>query len=112
MRILESNAKKNFVQRIINPKAYPTMPLEGGQVGTHLMAWAENDGKYIVYPTIQWDGKQLVNWGPDRGFNEAMKQGEFIEFGTPQEADWFSRSYKRAWDNPINMQDGTGGVRG
>lgn len=104
-QVLAKNANKNFVKRVLNPNDYPVLNLGAKdfsgrqQSGTHLMAWGQTDGKYVVYPTIMYDDatKTLTNWGMERGFREAMKNGEFIEFDSPEEADWFSRNYKLVW---------------
>ena len=96
MRVLMANANKSFVRRILQPQAYPTLDLGNGQKATHMMSWAEADGKYYVYPRILYDGKALKDYG-DAAFDQAMKSGNVIEFKTPQEADWFSRRYKVVW---------------
>lgn len=99
MGVLRGNEDKQFVQRILRPNEFPAMNLGKGQTGTHLMAWTKSDGKYYVYPTIEYDtkSKSLTNWGADRGWEEAKKKGEMISFDTPQEADWFSKNYKMVW---------------
>ena len=96
MRILMANADKSFVKRIIQPGAYPTLDLGNGQVATHMMSWAERNGKYYVHPRILYDGKKLKDYG-ERAFEQAIKSGNVIEFETPEEADWFSKRYKLAW---------------
>lgn len=101
MRILRQNADKSFVKRILNPQDYPQLDLGNGQVATHKMAWGEMDTpkgkKYVVYPTVLYDGKNLVDYG-DRAFDIVMKSGNYIEFDDPQQADWFSQRYKAAWE--------------
>ena len=96
--VLDANKDRNFVQRILEPKKYPYMLLPSGEKATHLMSWAEADGKYYVYPNIHFDGRKLTDYGPKQGFDRAMETGEFIEFKSPQEADWFSQNYKKVWD--------------
>jgi hypothetical protein len=96
MRILMSNANKNFVQRIIQPNAFPELDLGNGMKATHKMAWTEENGRYFVHPTILYDGKELKDWG-DKAFEQAKKTGDVLEFQSPQAADWFSKRYKVAW---------------
>ena len=50
-----------FVDRINNPNNYPYIKNKDGSISTHRMA-AEVDekGNWIVFPTIQFDGKKLV----------------------------------------------------
>jgi len=101
MRILQANANKSFVKRILNKDAYPTLDLDNGYSATHKMAWGETDTptgkKYVVYPTVLYDGKQLVDYG-NKAFDAVMKTGNYIEFDDPKQADWFSRRYKAAWE--------------
>jgi len=97
-KILEANSGKNFVKRILTPQVYPNLPLGEGMVGTHRMASGESDGKYYSYPTIvQGEDGKLMELPPDQAFRYAMDRGEFIEFPNNEEADWFSRNYKRVW---------------
>jgi hypothetical protein len=67
------------------------------------MSWGEGendngDYKYFVFPTILRDKKGLKNYGKN-AFKEAMKRKEYIEFDSPDQADWFSRNYKLLWDS-------------
>jgi hypothetical protein len=97
MRILMQHSDKSFVQRILNPSAFPTLDIGNGQYATHKMAWTEANGKYYVHPTVLWDGKSLKDYGKD-AFKHVMKTGNYIEFNSPEEADWFSTKYKAAWE--------------
>jgi hypothetical protein len=96
MGILNTNKNKSFVDRILNPRKYPSLDRGGGEKATHRMAWGEADGKYMAFPTVLWDGKQLVDYG-NGAWPIAQKSGNYIEFDTPEEADWFSQRYKLAW---------------
>jgi hypothetical protein len=100
MAILQANKAKSFVQRILNyqgPQNSPVLDLGGGQYATHKMAWTEADGKYRVYPTVLWDGKKLVDYGPDKAYDQVLRSGNFIDFDSPDAADWFSKNYKLVW---------------
>lgn len=101
MNILSRNKSKNFVQRILNPQKYPSLQESDGSVASHKMAWAEVGGegeptKYIVYPTVIYDGKRLRDYG-DSAIDKVLQTGEYISFDDPEMADWFSRNYKLAW---------------
>ena len=96
--ILRSNKGKNFVDRIINYDKSPTLDLGKGKVGTHLMAWGEVDGKFVVYPTIvQEKGGELKKLEQKEAHDYAMQNNEFIKFDTSEQADWFSKNYKAVW---------------
>jgi hypothetical protein len=98
-KLLDQHKGLNFVQRILNPRIYPNKPLPGGDVATHRMAWGEADGKYFAYPTVVQGGDgKLVELPPEEAFKHAVKTGEFIEFSSGGDADWFSKNYKRVWD--------------
>jgi len=101
MKILIKNQDKSFVKRILDKESYPVLDIGDGNVATHKMAYGEidtDDGKkYVVYPTVLYDGKKLVDYG-DSAFNKVMETGNFIDFDTPEEAEWFSKNYKQVWD--------------
>jgi hypothetical protein len=96
--LLNQNQDKHFVKRILTPEKYPVLPLGNGTIATHMMMWGQAGDKYVVFPSVVHDGQQLVRLNPDQAFDRAMKSGGFIEFNSPQEADWFSKNYKRYWD--------------
>ena len=102
MQILKQNSDKTFVQRILRPDDFPKIYYEGGQA-THRMSWGETEGKYVVFPTILWDGNNLKDYG-DKAWDEVMKSGNYIEFDSADEADWFSKSYKGAWGGRPNNE--------
>ena len=52
----------------------------------------------IVFPTVLHEGGQLRAYSGKEAFTHALKSGEFIEFKTKGEADWFSKNYKKVWD--------------
>src|SRR5688572_25515035 len=104
MQILKTNANKSFVQRILRPDEFPTLPLGNGSHATHRMAWGESGGKYVVYPTVLLnDKKQLQDYGDD-AWKHAAQSGNFIEFDNAQDADWFSQRYKGAWGGRMNNE--------
>jgi hypothetical protein len=97
-QILEQNKQRQFVDRILHREKYPVIRLPNGQKATHLMSWAEDGGKYYVFPMIQYDGKQLKQYDKwQEAFDNARKTNDFIEFDNPLDADWFSKRYKAAW---------------
>lgn len=97
-QIIGKNTNLNFVDRIARPEQYPTLPLDGG-MATHLMAWGDIDGKPAVFPTIIFDDatKSLKMLDMESAFDHAMKTKQYIPFDTEEEADLFSKEYKRHW---------------
>lgn len=100
MATLKANAGKTFVQRILRPNDFPVLEHDGG-IATHRMAWGEAGGRYFAYPTVMYDGKSLKDYG-DEAWDHAIKSGNYIEFPSANEADWFSRNYKGAWGGVMN----------
>jgi len=99
LEILNSNANKSFVKRILHKGQYPTLDNGDGTVSTHSMSWGDADGRYFVYPTVLYTkDKTLKRYNNDAAWIHAMQTGNFIEFHSPQEADWFSKNYKKIWD--------------
>ena len=95
LEIIEKNKNKAFVNRIINAKEFPVLTNRDGSVSTHSMTWVEADGRFFVYPTVVFEDDQMMRLGPDTAWGRAMRSGDFIEFSTSQEADEFSREYKK-----------------
>ncbi|RJQ58944.1 MAG: hypothetical protein C4530_09990 [Desulfobacteraceae bacterium] len=96
---IEKNRNIPFVQRIIDKDSYPALK-EGDLDVTHKMAWADVGGKYLAFPTVEMvDGKltDLESAGIDP-VKHAIENKNFIEFPTPEEADRFSKDYKRYWE--------------
>ena len=99
VQILVNNSDKSFVKRIMNPKKYGTLKNRDGSVSTHSMAWGEtDDGRVFVYPTVlmQKNGT-LKRYGNEEAWRHTQETGNFIEFPTRDEADWFTKNYKRVW---------------
>ena len=101
MGVLNNNASKTFVQRILYPQKFPTLDLGDGNIATHRMAWGESGDKYVAFPTVLYDGKGLKDYG-NGAWGEAMKSGNFIEFDNATDAEWFSKRYKGAWGGQMN----------
>lgn len=101
MATLKRNSDKTFVQRILRPNDFPVLDDGNGGIATHRMAWGEADGKYVAFPTVLYDGKQLVDHGKS-AFDQVMKSGNYITFDSPHEAEWFSKRYKGAWGGVMN----------
>jgi hypothetical protein len=53
--------------------------------------------KYHVFPTIIYDGRELKKYDPRTAYKYSRKKNDYIEFNTPEEADWFSKQYKAIW---------------
>ena len=97
--ILANNQDKNFIKRILNKEDYPELEgEEEGVVHTHLMADAEVDGRFIVYPeVVQIDGT-LVKKNRKEALDYAIDTGEYVELPTQSSASWFAKNYKKYWD--------------
>ena len=98
VNILNANSGKNFVRRILNPEAYPVMDLGGGVTASHQMEYSEaGPNKFIVYPRIAYENKELKNYGDD-AFDRALKSKDYISFDNEADAKDFSKNYKKYWD--------------
>lgn len=96
--ILSNNADKDFVRRIILPDHYPKLKNKDGTYSTHSMTWGQFGDKYRVFPTVSFDGDKLKRFKPRDAWKKAEETGDFIEFDTAEEADQFSKEYKKYWD--------------
>ncbi len=99
--ILEENRRLDFVDRIFYPESYPVLRDEDGNYMTHKMSWGEFEGTPIVFPEVIHDVKtgMLHNLGKE-GMKHAIDSGEYIPFTNTEEADWFTKNYKKVWQPP------------
>ena len=96
---LDKNSDKNFVQRILNPENHGVLKNEDGSHSTHSMAWGQaGEGKYIVFPTVVSKDGGLKRLSDREAFKHAAENKEAIVFDNPEEAEWFSKNYKKYWD--------------
>lgn len=98
-KVVLANRDKNFIDRVSNPGAYPTLNLGKGKKATHLMAWGEVDGKAVVFPEVIYDKatKKLRKLPGKEAFEYALRNGEYVSFPNKQSAELFSKEYKRLW---------------
>lgn len=101
-RTLEHNKHLDFVRRVLQPESYPVISqdprLPEGYHASHQMGWTRlEDGTPIVYPNIFYDRqtKSLVWPNPREAAQRAIQTGEYIKFKSDEEADRFSRYYKK-----------------
>lgn len=102
-KMIEDNTHLNFVDRIARADQYPTLDLGNGDIATHKMGWSTigSNRQPIVYPTVIYDSETqaLKQLGDRDALEHAVHTKEFLPFTTPQQADLFSREYKRYWQN-------------
>ena len=101
--ILAKNIRKNFVQRVFYPNQYPKLydNPDPNEPSTHSMAYATGEnGKAYVYPTVVMgnDGQLVRIKDFNEAWNHAKTTGEYIEFDSEAKANWFSKNYKKVWE--------------
>jgi len=98
--IVEKNKDKNFVKRIISPNDVSSLDNKDGTFSTHSMAYAGIDnGRYIVYPEVIEKNGKLIRLSGKDAVDYAFKNKEAIVFESEKDAEFFSKNYKRLWDN-------------
>jgi hypothetical protein len=104
--VMNANKHLNFVKRYLVPDLYPalqTNKLLGAEgmiaapkeeITTH---WMSHDPESMrVFPQVAMVNGKLQDLG-DRAYDYADKTGEYIQFKTPEEAEWFAANgYKNA----------------
>ena len=77
MDILNNNKNKNFVQRIMSPKEWPTLDLGRGDYATHKMAYSTNDdgSTSMVYPHVVYvpTANRLMELKPKDAYGYAKR---------------------------------------
>ena len=90
----------NFVQRYSEGQRRG-IKLPNGEVATHKLSYAEQDGKYIVYPNVQPmdysnPNSPLYDYEDDNwtAFDRALKNNDILQFNTAKEAEEYTKHYK------------------
>lgn len=93
----KSNMHKNFVQRMY--KDGPQIQLKDQkEPSTHMMSYDPQSMR--VYPTIVEVAGSLVDLGEgDAAYNYADQTGEYIQFQTPQQAEWYANNGYKSGKN-------------
>lgn len=100
---IPDNTNLQFEKRVLNPSAYPVLPLSNGNVATHKMAWGEGQGAlgtpfYMAYPTVIQDGIRLKELDPREAYRHALEFNEYRRFASPIDAqNYASGGYKQNW---------------
>jgi hypothetical protein len=108
-RILRDNSAVPFVKRILFPFKSPVTidpdDPKKQRVMTHKMEYKTSDNGAYAYPRVMVDeNDQLRDYGAG-AFDEALRRKDYIRFNTPEQADQFTKLYKRYWDQ-IGYQPG------
>jgi hypothetical protein len=82
----ESFSNLSWIKRALNPKTPMTEARE-----SILAASSEYRGKEILYPTVRMIGGSLKKLSDQQAFRMAIKNQDFIEFDTPEQATRFSK---------------------
>lgn len=100
---LNANKQLNFVQRYLHPSQYPVINNPDGTYSTHLMGQMDN----FAFPTIIQDSNgKLVKMSMQDAYNYAIKNKQYIQFPSEQDAEWFAdNGYKKG------TQYKTGGMK-
>ncbi len=85
---IEKKPLKEFEQRIQKP--FLRIQNEDGSISTHRMASGEVDGKQVAFPTIVNINGKLKELPIDEAFDYAIKNNEYKEFKTQEEAQKYA----------------------
>lgn len=98
--ILSQNRDLNWVQRLENPYIFPVINNDDDSYSTHRMAWDQLGDKAIVFPLIIQDPLTggLQQLSPQDAKRYAVENNQFIPFNTDEQADWFTKNYKKTWE--------------
>lgn len=98
-----------FIQRMSEPLRYVSWTdSTGTHNGTHMLGYAEQDGKYIIFPSIAEKdgvkGNPLVYYSDwKEALDNALKNKDYLEVPSKEEAEIFTKSdstdsgYKKGW---------------
>ena len=96
-----ANSNKDFIRRMYEQNT-PSIQVAGfpGR-STHLMGW---DGNLRISPQVvrQADGKLHYLQTEDARDEYAAKTGEYIDFKTPEQAEWYANNGYKQGTNVLN----------
>ncbi len=86
-----------FLDRIQNPDNYPYITNEDGSVSTHRMAAeVDEDGNWYVFPSIQFDGKNLKQFeSTEEAMENALATGNFLQLPKEEALEYAKGGYKK-----------------
>ena len=104
--VLESNKNVPFVDRILNADNYPDMSspesfnAPEGSRSTHGLSTGyttDENGKetHFVFPVISFDKETGALYLPKDPAREALDSGNFIVFDNAEDANQFTKNYKK-----------------
>lgn len=101
------SSKANWVERL-RSKDLKTIPTwdEPGKVSSHRMSWAEEDGRYYVYPNVQEINGKLHDFtdkkykhGEWDAFRSALSNGDYVEFDNEADARYLAEDHYKKYFN-------------
>jgi len=90
--VLNSNRGVEFVDRMINWRRYPVLKNRNGSVSRVDLDIAD---ERFVFPKVVIDDGEIKRLGYQSAWGRAKLVGDFIEFGSGQEAWSFVLNYKK-----------------
>jgi hypothetical protein len=100
MGILNQNKNLEYVRRILAPYNSPVKVYDDdGTIASHMMMYSDHPGGrgYISFPSIVNDEEGFRELSPDEAYRHAVRSRQYIQHPTREEADWFSKNYKKVW---------------
>lgn len=94
-----------FIQRLSEPARGIVFTDDQGNkaTGSHVLEWADSDGKAIIYPRIQEVGNELQFLNSEDAYKRALDNKNYLEM-SPEEAEIFfaedkeyGTAYKSGW---------------
>jgi len=95
LEIINKNKDKEFVNRILHAKDFPTLENLDGSKSTHGMMYSEVDGVFYVYPSVVYSDNELRRLERDSALGRAVRLGDYITFDSIQDAYEFTKDYKK-----------------
>ena len=93
------NSNANFAKRLIDPNR-KVLDLGNNIIGTHKLGYIEEDGKFYVFPSIREINGELVDLSNEdvgKAWSDAKAAGDYIEFPSRADADWFTADNYKAY---------------
>jgi len=100
--VMSRNAEKKFVKRFNQPEVdRESIDNGNGSFSTHSMSHeVDGEGQWSAFPTVEDYGGGMERYELRHAQQLARQTGNEVLFDNQDDAEFFSKNYKRLWEKP------------
>lgn len=102
-KLLETHKDIPFIQRMLNPDAYPVKELEGGDRASHWMSSSRDDQGEFAWPNLRYNPE--TNKLEKQSVQEAVESGNILRFGSSEDETAAARRFAHgSWKSVLGIE--------